>query len=270
MALTRTFPLFVVALGCREPQKSVAVHAEPPSAPAFDACGAIVMLGDHDDVLAFTPSPPAITKVSHAACAIGESGPRSIAVEDDGTIWAGIPDGHVVKIHARDGSCETTALVPHQAGFASLNLTFAGDTLWASDDHGWGGDVQPSLGLARVDRAKLTLSPAGDPMHGSRMLLAGAPDGALYAEPPVNIDRIDVTKAKPIATELTPFEAFAKADGVPMAYFRGAIYLFQTTMPGVAGDVVRFDPGIKSYTVLLPTAREGFIRAAGAAMCASK
>jgi hypothetical protein len=274
--------MFLLAtVGCRE--QSVAVRAEPsarheaavdpPPAPrAFDACRAIVMLDLRDDVLAFTPDPPVITKVSHAACPIDirESRPHSIAVEDDGTIWAGVPDGRVVKIRARDGSCEVTALAPHQAGFDSLNLTFVGSTLWASDDHGWGGDVKPSLGLARVDRAKLTLTPVGNPAYQSRMILAGTADGTLYAEPPVNIDRIDLTQAKPTAKELTPFEEFAKADGVPMAYFHGAIYLFDVPMPAFEGDVVRYDLAKKTYTVMLPPTRQYQYVAAGASMCASR
>lgn len=285
MTLTRfLFVPLVLLVACREPPKSVAARAEPeastrslsdavnpPPAPAaFDACRAILLLDEHDDVLAFTQDRvPALARVSHVACSIPirTGSPHSIAVGDDGTIWSGAPDGRVVKIRARDGACEVTSLAPHQAGFASLNLTFSGGVLWAADDHGWGGDVQPSLGLARVDGTKLTL--VGNPEHGSPWILAGTPTG-MYGEPPSNIERVDVSKRPPTAEELTPFEMFAKGPGVPIAYFRRAIYLFQTTVPGMKGDVVRFDTDTRTSKVVLPSTRQDSIEAAGAAACASK
>jgi hypothetical protein len=252
---------------------SAAASALPveAGAPALRACEVVLLLDAKGDVLAFSPARRAITRVSHASCDLGgDPGPRSLAVEDDGTIWASKADGRVVRIHASDGRCAPTTLDGKQSGFAALNLTFAGATLWAADDHGWGGDAEPSRGLARVDRKSLALAPIGNPYRGgSSFLIAGTPDGGLYAEPPVTVDRLDPTKKKPTFTPLTAFEDFAKGQGVPMAYQSGSIYLFQTTVPPWRADVLRFDPATKKYTVVLPPAFDGTIVGAGAATCGS-
>lgn len=273
----------VLALaGCKschdEPSRADAdlapVSLPPPdAAPAplatFDACKSIFMLDVHGDVWNFTPDDPKIVRLVHASCDFGgDAEPRSIAVENGGTIWAGTWDGRIVKIRPEDGMCAQTPFAPGQWGFSAVNLTFAGDTLWASDDHGWGGDVAPSKGLARLDRTTLVLQPIGNPYQGSRIILAGTPDGKLYGQPPVSIDLLDVSKKKPAFKALTGFEAFAKGGGVPMAYFRGDIYLFHTTMPDRQADVLRFDLEKKSYTIVLPPAFEGILVSAGAAPCA--
>jgi hypothetical protein len=247
----------------------VAIIVAPPEAApvTIDACKSIFMLDANGDVYAFAPDDPKIVRLSHASCDFGGfADPRSIAVENGGTIWAGTWDGRIVKIRPEDGMCAQTPFVPGQAGFLAVNLTFAGETLWAADDHGWGGDVSPSKGLAKIDRTTFALEPIGNPYDGSRMIIAGTPDGTLYAEPPVTIDRLDLTKKKPSAKELTKFEEFAKAEGVPMAYFRGAIYLVHPQFP--RADIARFDLETKKYDVLVPASFEGILVSAGAAPCA--
>jgi sugar lactone lactonase YvrE len=251
----------------------IAILPDAPSAPRHvDACKNVLLLDDKGDVLAFSPDAPKIERISHASCDFGtDLGPRSMAVENDGTAWAGTWDGRIVRIHPSDGLCERMPFAPGQSGFSALNLTFAGDTLWAADDHGWGGDVTPSKGLAKIDRTTLALTPFAQPVGDRSLLLAGTRDGKLYAQPPVTIGLVELEKKKPSFKALGGFEDFAKGPGAPMAFYDGMIFVFQ----GVGGlfhdaetaGVLRFDPAKKRYAVILPVF-EGTIVSAGAAPCA--
>lgn len=266
---------------CRDDSTSVVVDASEPIAVPFeaapgpkrlDACRRILLLDEKGDVLAFNPVSPSIDKVSHASCDFGtDLGPRSMAVENNGTMWMGTFDGRIVLVHPDDGRCERTPFAAEQSGFSQLNLTFVGDTLWAADDHGWGGDVPPSKGLATIDRAKLVLSPVGQPHGASSFVLAGTRDGKLYAQPPVTIGTVDLDKKKPVFKALTGFEDFAKAQGAPMAFYDGVLYLFQGSAglfyKGETAGVLRFDPATKKFESVYPVI-EGTIVSAGSAPCA--
>jgi hypothetical protein len=152
-----------------------------------------------------------------------------------------------------------------------------GAVLYAADDHGWGGDVARSEGLATVDMGSWTLRPLGQPAAhyaGSAMAIAGTGDGRLYAELAGGLlAAVDVTSRA--ITLLSPDE-LCKGPGAPVAFFGGALWLFRgggglylpgsVNQPAVQASVLRFDIGTHRFEQVGATTASVYV-AAGAAPC---
>jgi hypothetical protein len=178
-----------------------------------------------------------------------------MAVDRSGKAWIPALDGRIAEVNLHDAACTMTPFAAHQGGFATVNLTLAGTTLYGADDHGWGGDVAPSLGLATIDRTTWKLTPVHK--STSRMHLAGTATGALYAATPGAVEELARPTYKGSDLKIPDLE---KGPGAPMAYHLGALWFF-----GASG-VVRFDLATKTRRVVLP-ALSMPIDAAGSASC---
>lgn len=191
-----------------------------------NVCESIYLLTSTGALLRFSPTLMRISSVGALGpCGLGSEvrgDPISFAVERSGQAWVPRSNGRIASVNVHDASCFDTPFVPHQAGFAMVNLALAGDTLVGADDHGWGGDTAPSLGLALIDRATWKLTRVGH-ARGDRMHLAGTSAGALYAASPGAIEQIDRTTYAATDLHVEPLE---KASGAPMAYYRGALWIF--------------------------------------------
>lgn len=225
-----------------------------PPAPD-DVCGSIYLLAKSGDFLRFSPTMKGLSRVGHPSCPLGEDGLRSLAVDRSGKAWVPALDGRIAEVNVHDATCTMTPFAAHQGGFATVNLTLAGTTLYGADDHGWGGDVAPSLGLATIDRATWKLTPVHKTT--SRMHLAGAPGGALYAASPGAVEELARGTYKATDLKLVGLE---KGPGAPMAFHKGALWFFSQS------GVMRFDLGTKTMKKVLP-ALGVLIDGAGGASC---
>lgn len=241
---------------------SAALDASPEASAAAlppapdDVCECIYLLASNGDLLRFSPTMKGLSRVGHPDCPLGEgSGPRSIAVDRSGKAWIPALDGRIAEVNVHDAACKMTPFAAHQSGFATVNLTLAGATLYAADDHGWGGDVAPGLGLATVDRTTWKLTP----VHKSpgRMHLAGAATGALYAAAPGAVS--ELARGTYAASDLKVPD-LEKGAGAPMAYHNGMLWFF-----GASG-VMRYDLHAKTMRKVLP-ALTTTIDGAGGASC---
>jgi hypothetical protein len=234
----------------------------PPKAPSVSACEEIFLVDDSGDLSAFKLSSPVIVKLTTLKCAPPADGPYSFAVEESGTLWVGW-SGELVKIDPVDGRCTTTPFVPKQHDFGRLDLTFVGGTLWAADDAGWGGDAAPSKGLAHIDGKSLTLTPVGDVLSGSPLLIAGGVGDELIVQATRTLGSV-VTSKTPLRFDDVGGKTFevAKGKGAPMAYAAGYVYFFSET-----AGVVRAAHGSATLDVVLPPTKQTFV-AAGAPACA--
>ena len=231
-----------------------AFAAALPPAPD-DVCECIYLLAKNGDLLRFSPTMKGLSRVGHPSCPLGADGLRSIAVDRAGKAWIPALDGRIAEVNVHDASCTMTPFAAHQSGFATVNLTLAGATLYGADDHGWGGDVAPSLGLATIDRATWKLTP----VHKStaRMFLAGTANGGLFAASPAGVEELARGTYKGTDLKIAGLE---KAPGAPMAHHMGALWFF-----GQNG-VMRFDLGTKTMAKVLP-ALSVPIDGAGGASC---
>ena len=236
-----------------EDASEASVAALPPAPD--DVCASIYLLAKNGDLLRFSPAKKGLSRVGHPTCPIGEDGVRSLAVDRSGKAWIPALDGRIAEVNVHDATCSMTAFAAHQSGFATVNLTLAGATLYGADDHGWGGDVAPSLGLATIDRTTWKLTPVHK--TPARMNLAGAASGALYAASPGVVEELAPVTYKGTDLKIT---GLAKGPGAPMAFHRGALWFF-----GPSG-VLRFDLGTKTLRKELP-ALSLPIDGAGAASC---
>ena len=212
-----------------------------PPAPD-DVCECIYLLASNGDLLRFSPTMKGLSRVGHPDCPLGEgSGPRSIAVDRSGKAWIPALDGRIAEVNVHDASCKMTPFAAHQSGFATVNLTLVGTTLFAADDHGWGGDVAPSLGLATIDRTTWKLTPVHK--SAARMHLAGAAAGALYAASPGAVAELARATYQPSDLKVPELE---KGPGAPMSYHNGSLWFFAAT------GVMRFDLHARTMRKVLP------------------
>jgi hypothetical protein len=225
-----------------------------PPAPD-DPCECMYLLAENGDLLRFSPTMKGLSRVGHPSCPLGEGGPRSMAVDRSGKAWIPALDGRIAEVNVHDASCTMTPFAAHQSGFAKLNLALAGPTLYAADDHGWGGDVAPSLGLATIDRTTWKLTPVHK--SAARMHLAGTTAGALYAASPGVVETLARATYKGTDLKVPDLE---KGPGAPMAYHLGALWFFGRN------GVMRFDLASKTLRKVLP-ALSVTIDAAGGASC---
>ena len=236
--------------------------ASMPTPTVPDACHAVYVFDERSDIFVFDPVTHRLHPGPRIGCALDQDGPRSIAVDGKGVLWAASKGGGIVSIDSHSGQCTSTSFAPHQHGFEALNLAFAqrvGDpVLYAADNHGWGGDVARSEGLATVDIASWTLKPIGQPAAhyaGSAMAIAGTGEGRLYAElAGGRLASIDVTSR--VVTLLSSAEV-CKGPGAPFAFFGGALWLFKgsgnlylpgpPSQPTSFASVLRFDIATRRF-----------------------
>jgi hypothetical protein len=261
---------------------SLGSTSPPPTPTLLDACNAIYVIDDRSFIFTFDPVSRSFQPGPKIECDLDQDGPRSIAVDGEGMIWAASRGGGIVSIDSRSGRCAPTSFAPHQHGFEALNLTLAhggaGAILYVADDHGWGGDVARSEGLATIEIASWTLKPLGQPAahySGSAMAIAGTDDGRLYAEfAGGRLASIDVTSR---AVTLLSSDEVSKGPGAPVAFFRGALWLFTgsgslympgpTTQPAVLAGVLRFDIPTRRFEQVGVASSRIYV-AAGASPCA--
>ena len=189
--------------------------------PCAEGAGLAYVVSHDGELYSFDPSALAFRLVGTLDCraAMGAT-PNSMAVDRSGTAWVNYSDGTMFRASTRDAHCKPTDYLPGQEGFGRVGMAFvstgddlAGETLFVWGGSEWGDDSWPrrgrprdpdardvrrGMGLAWIERRRLSLEPLGDdggPLSTVRSDMTGTGDGRLFgffATSPATLAEIDI------------------------------------------------------------------------------
>ena len=214
--------------------------------PCAEGAGLVYLLTSRADLYSFRPDALELKRIGHLSCP-GSGGelPNSMAVDRSGTAWLNYLDGSLFRASTRDASCQATGFVSGQHGFGAFGMAFAAtgpqlmaETLFVWGGLTWGGryggqrgsSERGGLGLAKIDRKTLALTPlgGGDARFPSeRAELTGTGDGRLFgffATLPATLARIDMTRGTTSAPQR--LEGVHTGEAWAFSFWGGDFYLY--------------------------------------------